>query len=105
MTAMHFLHGSEIFLSEEMKRFEKLNFLRKNSYFFMQQAGYQVFKFIKDNFRKRQPIIVLCGPGNNGGDGFVVASHLRNRGYKTEVYISNSKNNYKGQSTLYSKKK
>ena len=50
MAAMHFSHGLEIFLSEEMKGFEKLNFLKKNSYFFMQKAGYQVFKFIKEKF-------------------------------------------------------
>ena len=37
---------NEIFFSEEMKRFEKLNFIKKNSYFFMKRAGYQVFKFI-----------------------------------------------------------
>ena len=96
MTAMHFLHGSEIFLSDEMKRFEKLNFIKKNSYFFMKRAGYQVFKFIRDNFRKKQPIIVLCGPGNNGGDGFVVARHLKDHGYMVQVYIFISANNYKG---------
>jgi len=31
MAAMHFLHGLEISLSDEMKRFEKLNFIKKNS--------------------------------------------------------------------------
>ena len=93
---MHFLHGSEIFLSDEMKRFEKLNFIKKNSYFFMKRAGYQVFKFIRDNFRKKQPIIVLCGPGNNGGDGFVVARHLKDHGYMVQVYIFVSANNYRG---------
>ena len=96
MAAMHFLHGSEIFLSDEMKRFEKLNFIKKNSYFFMKRAGYQVFKFIRDNFRKKQPIIVLCGPGNNGGDGFVVARHLKDHGYSVKVYIFVGANNYKG---------
>ena len=43
-------HGSEVLLSKEMKSFEKSNFLTKNSYSFMKKAGYEVFKFIKDNY-------------------------------------------------------
>ena len=64
---------SEIFNSEEMRLFEHNQFLKKSSYSFMQNAGKKVFQFIKTNFKKKNPIIVLCGPGNNGGDGFVVA--------------------------------
>ena len=96
MTVMHNTHGSEIFLSEEMRRFERFNFLKRNSYLFMQEAGYQVYKFIRDNFKKKQSIIVLCGPGNNGGDGFVIAKHLMERGHKIKIYTYASKNNYKG---------
>ena len=97
---MHIRHNlnkiKEIVSSDEMKRFEKEQFLKNNSYKFMENAGKLVFKFINKHFNNKQPIIVLCGPGNNGGDGFVIAKHLKNYGYPVDVYILSNAHDYEG---------
>ena len=97
---MHTRHNlnkiKEVVSSDEMKRFEKEQFLKNNSYKFMENAGKSVFKFINKHFNNKQPIIVLCGPGNNGGDGFVIAKHLKNYGYPVDVYILSNAHDYEG---------
>ena len=32
-------------------------------------------------------VAIVCGPGNNGGDGFAAARHLVNRGYEVEIQM------------------
>ena len=52
----------------------------------MENAGHAV----ADEISKRWPqcrVSVLCGPGNNGGDGYVVARQLKQRGSKVWVEL------------------
>lgn len=51
----------------------------------MQLAGQAVAQAVCDII-PRGRVLVLCGPGNNGGDGFVAAAMLRGQGYEVRLY-------------------
>ena len=51
----------------------------------MENAGRAVAEEVARRFPDAGDIAVLCGPGNNGGDGFVAARHLQERGYKVSL--------------------
>lgn len=42
------------------------------------------------------PVVICCGKGNNGGDGFVIARHLLVRGYTTRVLLWNDPTEFTG---------
>src|SRR5216684_1697273 len=55
----------------------------------MEDAGTRFFEFLRTSYGDvaASHASILCGKGNNGGDGFVVARHLQAAGLKPEVYI------------------
>jgi NAD(P)H-hydrate epimerase len=46
------------------------------------------------------PVVILCGKGNNAGDGFVVARHLEIRGYTCRVLLLSSPDELRGDAAV-----
>jgi NAD(P)H-hydrate epimerase len=53
----------------------------------MENAGRGCAELLMTRNPDRLPVVVLCGPGNNGGDGFVIARHLDNHGYPVKAWL------------------
>jgi NAD(P)H-hydrate epimerase len=51
----------------------------------MENAGRAVAEEVARSFPDAGSVTILCGPGNNGGDGFVAARHLKERGYNVRL--------------------
>ena len=53
----------------------------------MENAGKVVVDEILKMKGQYQKVVIVCGPGNNGGDGFVIARHLFNLGVTVKVFV------------------
>ncbi|MCY4262455.1 MAG: NAD(P)H-hydrate dehydratase [Candidatus Dadabacteria bacterium] len=62
----------------------------------MENAGRAVASVILMEYPSARKIAVICGAGNNAGDGFVIARHLVSSGKEVSVHITEKKERYRG---------
>ncbi|MEE1243599.1 NAD(P)H-hydrate dehydratase [Frisingicoccus sp.] len=54
----------------------------------MERAALSMAEHMKAVIGKEDPVLCVCGAGNNGGDGVAVARILFSQGYKTAIYMA-----------------
>lgn len=95
---MKVVTGSEM---QELDRFV-INFLGIPAEVLMERAGFGVAEKILSSFspERYKRILIICGPGNNGGDGMVCARYLWDKDYEVKVILLCQKEKYKGEALI-----
>ena len=68
----------------------------------MENAGRSCAELIKEKLKPitNPKVCIFCGTGNNGGDGYVIARHLLNSGFKVVVVICGDRQKVKGDAKI-----
>jgi NAD(P)H-hydrate epimerase len=94
----------KVLTSTEMKRMDKyaMEKLGIIGPVLMENAGLEIVRAVLERFPDiaREKVVVVAGKGNNGGDGFVVARHLFNRGVEVRVLLLGRKRDLQGDAAL-----
>lgn len=89
--------GLELLTAAEMGRADELTIAGGTpGLTLMENAGRGIAEEVEWIAEPGARVAVLCGPGNNGGDGFVAARLLRERGYSVSVALLGSREALKG---------
>ena len=78
----------ELLTPEEMGNADHLaaTLNREDSFKLMERAGQAIADIVLNDYRQCRTIAVLCGPGNNGGDGYMAAHILKSHGFEPTIF-------------------
>ena len=69
----------------------------------MENAGRGAAELLLQKYPESENFLILCGPGNNGGDGFVIARHLVLAGRAPTVVSTLTVNEYQNDAAIAAK--
>lgn len=66
----------------------------------MENAGRLCAEHLQRKYATQQSFLILAGPGNNGGDGLVIARYLHLAGCEVQVLLSHTPERYQGDAAI-----
>ncbi|MBP8785342.1 MAG: NAD(P)H-hydrate epimerase, partial [Synergistaceae bacterium] len=66
----------------------------------MENAGRGACEVLLKRYPEANDFLILCGPGNNGGDGFVIARHLALNGRRVFIITSAAPETYRSDAAV-----
>ena len=90
----------EVLTTSEMERADRLTIAAGTPGFALMMSAGQAVAEAAMNLEEEGPILVIAGPGNNGGDGFVAAAELAARGREVSVILLSERDSLQGDAAL-----
>jgi hydroxyethylthiazole kinase-like uncharacterized protein yjeF len=90
----------EVLTTAEMERADRLTIAAGTPGFALMMSAGQAVAEAAMNLAEEGPILVVAGPGNNGGDGFGAAAELAARGREVSVILLCERDSLQGDAAL-----
>ena len=87
------------YTASQIQAIEKSASIDQDSFKLMQKAGQAAFKHIQNTYNTNE-LTIFTGPGNNGGDGYVVASLAFDAGMSVKIYCAAEVDKLSGPANL-----
>ena len=81
-------HDLPVYRTEDIRRIETAAAARIEAPPLMERAGRAAAELARELAANGKPVVIFAGPGNNGGDAFVVARHLKQAWFDVKVIFT-----------------